>query len=113
MSPSARKMSQPRSLPASHSSRKWRPSMPADLVIRGGTVVTESGADKADIAIESETIQAVGKDLPGAETEINAEGLTIFPGLIDVHLHFNEPGHEDWEGAASGSRALAAGGGTA
>ena len=39
-------------------------------------------------------------------------GLTIFPGLIDVHLHFNEPGRTEWEGAASGSRALAAGGGT-
>ena len=36
----------------------------------------------------------------------------IFPGLIDVHLHFNEPGRTEWEGAATGSRALAAGGGT-
>ena len=39
-------------------------------------------------------------------------GLTVFPGLIDVHVHFNEPGRADWEGAATGSRALAAGGGT-
>jgi allantoinase len=87
--------------------------MPADLVIRGATVVTETGADLADIAIEGETITAVGKDVAGAETEINAEGLTIFPGMIDVHLHFNEPGRADWEGATTGSRALAAGGGTA
>ena len=36
----------------------------------------------------------------------------MFPGLIDVHLHFNEPGRTEWEGAATGSRALAAGGGT-
>jgi allantoinase len=86
--------------------------MPPDLVIRGGAVVTESGVEQADIAIEGETIQAIGKDLPGAETKINAEGLTIFPGLIDVHLHFNEPGRTEWEGAATGSRALAAGGGT-
>jgi allantoinase len=34
------------------------------------------------------------------------------PGVIDVHLHFNEPGRTEWEGAATGSRALAAGGGT-
>ena len=34
------------------------------------------------------------------------------PGLIDVHVHFNEPGRTEWEGAATGSRALAAGGGT-
>ena len=36
----------------------------------------------------------------------------MFPGVIDVHLHFNEPGRTEWEGAATGSRALAAGGGT-
>ena len=34
------------------------------------------------------------------------------PGIVDVHLHFNEPGRTHWEGAATGSRALAAGGGT-
>jgi len=44
--------------------------------------------------------------------EIDATGLTMLPGLIDVHVHFNEPGRTDWEGAATGSRALAAGGGT-
>jgi len=48
----------------------------------------------------------------GAGEEIDATGLTILPGLIDVHVHFNEPGRTDWEGAATGSRALAAGGGT-
>ena len=35
----------------------------------------------------------------------------MFPAVIDVHLHFNEPGRTEWEGAATGSRALAAGGG--
>jgi allantoinase len=44
--------------------------------------------------------------------EIDARGLIVLPGLIDVHVHFNEPGHTEWEGAATGSRALAAGGGT-
>jgi len=48
----------------------------------------------------------------GSGEEIDATGLTILPGLIDVHVHFNEPGRTDWEGAATGSRALAAGGGT-
>ena len=45
--------------------------------------------------------------------EVDARGLAVFPGVIDVHVHFNEPGRTDWEGAATGSRALAAGGGTA
>lgn len=84
----------------------------ADQVVRGGTVVTPDGLLQADIAIFGDRIEAVAPNLPGAVTEIDARGLVIFPGLIDVHLHFNEPGRTDWEGAASGSRALAAGGGT-
>ena len=50
--------------------------------------------------------------MPAAAQEIDARGLHVFPGLIDAHLHFNEPGRTEWEGAATGSRALAAGGGT-
>jgi len=74
-----------------------------DLVLRG---------DDFDIAIEDGKIAAIGRELPGAAEEIDARGLHLFPGLIDVHLHFNEPGRTEWEGAATGSRALAAGGGT-
>src|ERR1700684_1538159 len=74
-----------------------------DLLVRG---------DIDDIAVEDGKIVAIGPELPGAAEEIDARGLHIFPGLIDVHLHFNEPGRTEWEGAATGSRALAAGGGT-
>ena len=74
-----------------------------DLVLRGHA---------QDIAIEDGKIAAIGPELAGAREEIDARGLHIFPGLIDVHLHFNEPGRTEWEGAATGSRALAAGGGT-
>jgi allantoinase len=83
-----------------------------DLLIRGGTVVTADGTRQADIAVDDGVIDAIGRDLGGAREEIDARGLTVFPGLIDVHLHFNEPGRTEWEGAATGSRALAAGGGT-
>jgi allantoinase len=75
-----------------------------DLVIRN----TQLG----DIAIDGERIAEIGPELAAGKSEINAEGLTALPGLIDVHLHFNEPGRTEWEGAASGSRAFAAGGGT-
>ena len=77
--------------------------MPADLVIRGTEI---------DIAIEGEYIVAMGSELAAGRSEIDAAGLTILPGLIDAHVHFNEPGRADWEGAKTGSRALAAGGGT-
>jgi allantoinase len=83
-----------------------------DLVIRGGAVVTERGVERADVAIDGGTIAAIGPELPGGRDEIDAHGLHVMPGLVDVHVHFNEPGHESWEGAATGSRALAAGGGT-
>src|SRR4026209_1889356 len=74
--------------------------------------------DGFDLALEDGRLTAIGPELPGvggkigAGEEIDASGLAFLPGLIDVHVHFSEPGRTDWEGAASGSRALAAGGGT-
>jgi allantoinase len=84
----------------------------ADTVVRGGTVVTPSGQRRADLAIADGVIAQIGPDLGAAREEIDARGLFVLPGLIDVHLHFNEPGRTEWEGAATGSRGLAAGGGT-
>src|SRR5215831_3423115 len=89
----------------------WRRRV-AEAIIRGGLVVTETAVQAADVRITGEIIEAVGPDLHGGGEEIDARGLHVFPGLIDVHVHFNEPGRTEWEGAASGSRALAAGGGT-
>jgi allantoinase len=83
-----------------------------DLVLRGGSVVTPERTVTADVAIEDGRIAAIGIAIPGARQEIDARGLTTLPGLIDIHVHFNEPGRAEWEGAATGSRALAAGGGT-
>jgi allantoinase len=84
-----------------------------DLLIRGGEVVTPDGVRRADIAVENETIVEVAPELSGdARETIDASGLHVFPGLIDPHVHFNEPGRTEWEGFATGSSALAAGGGT-
>ena len=82
-----------------------------DMVIRGGAIVTPEGVETTDVAIEDGLIHSIGLELPGATEEIDGSGLTILPGMVDVHLHFNEPGRTEWEGAATGSRALAAGGG--
>jgi len=83
-----------------------------DVVIRGGTLVTPSGQQRADLAIEDGRISEVSSSVADAREEIDARGLLVLPGVIDVHVHFNEPGRTEWEGAATGSRALAAGGGT-
>jgi allantoinase len=89
----------------------------ACVIVRGGSVVTPEGVVTADIAVEDGCIREIAPSLPrldekGDGLEIDARGLTVLPGLIDVHVHFNEPGRTAWEGAATGSRALAAGGGT-
>ncbi|HEY3743541.1 MAG TPA: allantoinase AllB [Bryobacteraceae bacterium] len=66
-----------------------------------------------DIAIEDGKFTAIGPGLDlKAKREVDARELLILPGVIDVHVHFNEPGREHWEGASTGSRAFAAGGGT-
>jgi len=82
----------------------------SDVVIRGGTVVTSSSVGLADIAVDGGRITAVGMNLDEAEQEVDASGLHVFAGGIDSHVHFNEPGHTDWETIATGSSALAAGG---
>ena len=79
--------------------------MPSDLVIRGA-----AGVD-GDVAIDQGRIAAIGDGLAGRE-EVDARGLHLLPGAIDAHVHFNEPGRTHWEGWATGSRALLAGGGT-
>ena len=80
------------------------------MIIRGGTVVTSRGVEKADVAIAGDQIAAVGLNLTDDGEEIEASGLHVFPGGIDSHVHFNEPGRTEWEDIAHGSEALAAGG---
>jgi allantoinase len=84
-----------------------------DLIVRNGNIVTENGIIQADLAAADEKIVQIAPNIGGAATEeIDATGLHLFPGLIDAHVHLNEPGRADWEGFQSGSNALAAGGGT-
>jgi allantoinase len=84
-----------------------------DVIIRGGVVVTHEGVRQADLGIAEGQIVALEAELVGtAAAEINATGLHIFPGVIDSHVHFNDPGRAEWEGIETGARALAAGGGT-
>ncbi len=96
------------------SSNSW-PNIMADfsLILRNGTVVREDTTERADIGIVDWRIAAIGVNLRGgSDEEVDATGCHIFPGVIDAHVHFNEPGRADWEGIETGSQALAAGGGT-
>ena len=84
-----------------------------DLVIRGGRALVPEGELQADIAALDGAIVEIAASISGsAREEIDASGLHVFPGLIDPHVHFNDPGRTNWEGFATGSAALAAGGGT-
>ena len=85
-----------------------------DLLFRGGTLVSAERSVLADVAVVDGRVVAIGPELEGQAAEVvEASGLHLFPGFIDAHVHFNEPGREHWEGLSTGSRSLAAGGGTA
>ena len=92
---------------------KEEPGNQLDLIVRGGKVVTPEGVIRADIGVLRGKIvrMTASIDEPVA-TVLNANGRYVFPGIIDAHVHFNEPGRTDWEGLSSGSAALAAGGGS-
>ena len=87
--------------------------MEYDLIIRGGKVVTAKGIYSWDIAIKDGRIAQISDFLPysfSAQREIDAQGLYIFPGLIDSHCHFDEPGNSHREGLYTGSCSVAASG---
>jgi dihydroorotase len=86
--------------------------MTADLVIRNGKVVSPDCAFAASVAIKAGTIVAVGADgsMPAAKETLDAKGLHLLPGAIDVHVHFRDPGYPHKEDFASGTAAAAFGG---
>jgi dihydropyrimidinase len=66
------------------------PTKPYDLVLRGGSVATSSAVFTADVAIEGDTIAAIGRDLPAGVTEIDARGKLVLPGGVDSHCHIEQ-----------------------
>ncbi len=82
------------------------------LLLKGGRVVSPANRINrvADILVEDGEIKEIGQvDCGDCET-YHLEGKYVFPGLIDMHVHFREPGREDAEDIDSGSRAAAKGG---
>jgi allantoinase len=84
-----------------------------DLVVRGGRIVTPDGVRAAELGIQHGQIVRIAPEITEpAHATLEAAGRYVFPGIVDAHVHFNEPGRTEWEGLAYGSLALAAGGGT-
>ena len=84
-----------------------------DLIVRGGKLVTPAGIVRADLGVmRGKFVQIKPEITDLAVSTLEARGRYVFPGIVDAHVHFNEPGRADWEGIATGSAALAAGGGT-
>src|SRR5579859_958844 len=81
------------------------------LLIRGGTVVTSAATAQADVLVRGEQIVAVGPRLDDPHAVvIDAHGLLVLPGLIDIHVHFRDPGATHKEDLSSGTAAALAGG---
>lgn len=85
------------------------------VVIRGGTVIDATGERRADVLITGGEVAAVGAalDVPAGATVLDATGCVVSPGLVDLHTHLREPGHEEAETVETGTRAAALGGYTA
>jgi dihydropyrimidinase len=81
-----------------------------DIVLRGGRVVTTDGVRRADVAIDGETIAADGQrdELPDADAVVDASGTLVMPGVVDPHVHVDDPYSFDTYETAS--RAAAVGG---
>ena len=91
--------------------------MTRPLLIRGGRVIdpSQSVDDLRDVLVVDGVVAEIGNriDPPEGAREIDARGLLVTPGLIDVHVHLREPGGEHRETIATGAQAAAAGGFTA
>ena len=83
-----------------------------DLCIVNALVVEEQGAWRGGLGVRDGKIAAhfAGQPDGTAGAVVDAGGLPVLPGLVDAHVHFNQPGRTDWEGFACGSMGAAAGG---
>ena len=95
--------------------RTWSKSAPAaDLLIKGGRVVDpDAGLDGVqDVLVTKGRVAELGSEIKaGKNTRVlDARGMLVLPGFVDLHVHLRTPGREDEEDVASGSRAAAAGG---
>ena len=83
--------------------------MSFDVVIRAASAFVEGRFQPAEIGVTGGRIAEIGVGLDGPAVLLNDDEVLI-PGIVDSHVHVNEPGRTEWEGFASATRAAAAGG---
>jgi allantoinase len=83
-----------------------------DLLVKGGQVVLLDEVKTLDIGVAGGVIAAIGPELEAGTgtVVVQAAGKWVLPGMVDSHVHLNEPNMGHWEGFVTGSAALAAGG---
>src|SRR3984957_21252988 len=89
-----------------------RPMNEVDLVVIGGQIVSPESIAPQAIAVNAGKIVKIGEpdQMPPARERIDASGLHLLPGAIDVHVHFREPGFSHKETWTSATQAAAVGG---
>lgn len=85
---------------------------PPDLIVRGKRVITPEGERPAAVHVRDGVIVALTAfdDIPRGIPVHEAGDSVVMPGIVDTHVHINEPGRTDWEGFSTATRAAAAGG---
>jgi allantoinase len=84
----------------------------SDLIVSGERVVLPAGMQPASVHVRDGSIVAIGgyRDRHAGVPVVDAGALVVLPGLVDTHVHLNDPGRAEWEGFETGTRAAAAGG---
>jgi allantoinase len=95
-----------------HSDISGSSSGKTDLIVRGNCVVTPDGERAASIHIRGGVIEKISgfSDVSTIANIYEAGDFAVMPGLVDTHVHINEPGRTEWEGFFTATRAAAAGG---
>src|SRR6202161_2882411 len=86
-----------------------------DLILRGRRVLLPDAPDMAPASIHVQhglvtAIAPASQEAPAGVPVFDAGDLVVMPGIVDSHVHINDPGRADWEGFATATRAAAAGG---
>lgn len=86
--------------------------MSEQILIRGGTVIDQTGDRRADVRVRDGVVVDVEESLEATDADrvLDASGCVVSPGFVDLHSHLREPGREEAETIATGSRAAALGG---